>query len=100
MILFLLAFHSSVSSGLYSLNNILWSYLVTCITICEFLQFFNGTIIFLSPKIASRGIKSIPNSVLNLLVSATKLDSLFLDTAWEPNEFMNEAASPSVLVLE
>lgn len=30
---FLLAFHSLVSTGLYSLNNILWSHLVTCITI-------------------------------------------------------------------
>lgn len=30
---FLLAFHSLVSSGLYSLNNILWSHLVTCTTI-------------------------------------------------------------------
>ena len=40
--------------------------------------------------ILSRGIKSIPNSVLNLVVSAIELDSLFLDTAWEPREFRNE----------
>lgn len=30
---FLLAFHSLVSTGIYSLINILWSYLITCITI-------------------------------------------------------------------
>jgi len=46
----LVALHSPMSTDLYSLSNILWSCLVTCITIYEDLWLFNTAIFFKKSK--------------------------------------------------